>query len=555
MTRLTADEAVHQILNLSSSDSDTGCEDNNLSSSEYDDATLSLSDDLSSDAVLPDLQEDLEPAQFLSKDKLFTYSDTVPQQRGRPTSSNNTPHLNGGTIPQNISARVSTPLSSLKLFITEDMITQILESTNSYLSKKGINFKISCNDIWLWIGANTFLGIMKAKSASLKDMWNDETGIPYLKKCNVYFQSIMFLVMSFYRFSLICRYIRFDVRENRNRLQKDAPISLIWDIFTRNTKRSYVPSAFLTVDEQLCNTRGRVPFKSYIPTKPGKYGIKIWCLCDSTNAYFITGQIYTGKSGSSVEKNQGERVVKELTYGLLDSGRNITCDNFFTTMSLAKYLFVRNTTLVGTVRKTRTFLPPQLCGNSKNVGSEFIFHERNFTICRFTEKPGKSVILLSSQHNDDKILETGKPEIIHFYNSTKAGVDTLDQAVRFYSVKRKTLRWPLTIFYNILDMSEYNSLIIFLKINPEYKATHQQRTRRRYLLDLAKEIASVYGSNQTDNGLDESPPVPKKSFKSTNRCIVCPRTKDVKTPCRCEKCDKSMCKKHMKTVCQSCLKC
>ena len=36
--------------------------------------------------------------------------------------------------------------------------------------------------------------------------------------------------------------------------------------------------------------------------------------------------------------------------------------------------------------------------------------------------------------------ETNKPEIITYYNSTKAGFDTLDQVIRCYSVKRLAMR-------------------------------------------------------------------------------------------------------------------
>ena len=97
---------------------------------------------------------------------------------------------------------------------------------------------------------------------------------------------------------MISRYIRFDNRANRDRSIKDAPIHYLWELFVQNCMPSYIPSAFMTVDEQLCNYGGRVLFKCYIPTKPGKYGIKIWCLCEDTTAYFINGQIYTVKSGS-----------------------------------------------------------------------------------------------------------------------------------------------------------------------------------------------------------------------------------------------------------------
>ena len=35
----------------------------------------------------------------------------------------------------------------------------------------------------------------------------------------------------------------------------------------------------------------------------------------------------------------------------------------------------------------------------------------------------KVVLLLSTMHHDDKIGDSGKPEIVEFYNKTKAGGD------------------------------------------------------------------------------------------------------------------------------------
>ena len=121
---------------------------------------------------------------------------------------------------------------------------------------------------------------------------------------------------------MISRYIRFDNRSNRDISIKDAPNRYLWELFVQNCMSRYIPFAFMTVDEQLCNFRGCVPFKCYIPTKPGKYGIKIWCLCEATTAHFIYSQIYTGKSGSRPERNQGERIVRELSANFLDHGRN-----------------------------------------------------------------------------------------------------------------------------------------------------------------------------------------------------------------------------------------
>lgn len=104
----------------------------------------------------------------------------------------------------------------------------------------------------------------------------------------------------------------------------------------------YRPTENLTIDEQLFPYRGRTRFTQYIPSKPAKYEIKIWWICDAENFYSLTGQIYTGKLASGREINQGERDVKDLATPFKGSGRNITTDNFFTTLPLAQNLLSGN---------------------------------------------------------------------------------------------------------------------------------------------------------------------------------------------------------------------
>ena len=63
-----------------------------------------------------------------------------------------------------------------------------------------------------------------------------------------------------------------------------------------------------------------------------------------------------------------------------------------------------------------------------------------------------------------------KPVIIGYYNQTKGGVDRLDQLLSAYTCKRKTNRWPLALFYNILDISAVTAQVIFLINKPEFGA-------------------------------------------------------------------------------------
>ena len=88
------------------------------------------------------------------------------------------------------------------------------------------------------------------------------------------------------------------------------------------------------------------------------------------------------------------------------------------------------------------------------------------TLTVYRCKPAKNVVLLSSMHSDVDIANNEKktPETVTFYNSTKYGVDVLDQMARKYTVKAGSRRWPVHVWYNILDLAAINSWILFRKI-------------------------------------------------------------------------------------------
>lgn len=47
-------------------------------------------------------------------------------------------------------------------------------------------------------------------------------------------------------------------------------------------------------------------------------------------------------------------------------------------------------------------------------------------------------------------------------------VDNLYKLVTTYSCKRKTLRWPLVIFFDMLDICAYNAFVIWMSLSPEW---------------------------------------------------------------------------------------
>ena len=90
-------------------------------------------------------------------------------------------------------------------------------------------------------------------------------------------------------------------------------------------------------------------------------------------------------------------------------------------------------------------------------------------IASYCPKKGKLVItLLSTIHLDKGAKSPGpekKTEVITYYNATKGGVDTINQMVRRFTIKKKTRRWPMVIIYNMLDISALNAFIVWMSLN------------------------------------------------------------------------------------------
>ena len=60
-------------------------------------------------------------------------------------------------------------------------------------------------------------------------------------------------------------------------------------------REAYVPSRDIVVDEAMIPFQGRSSLKQFMPMKPVKRGIKVWCLADSSNGFVANFEVYTGR--------------------------------------------------------------------------------------------------------------------------------------------------------------------------------------------------------------------------------------------------------------------
>lgn len=466
--------------------------------------------------------------------------------------------------PRDAAKHITTELEAWKLFFGPDIIGIIVLCTNMEIQRQKENYVDNCgfvndtdaDEILALIGLLYISGCRKDNHMTTVEMWSKFA--PEVYRC----------ILSETRFRFLVSCLRFDDKSVRNRADKFSPMRNIWDIFISNCTKYYVPHNYCTIDEQLLGFRGNCPFRVYISSKPDKYGLKVITMCDSRTYYMVTAIPYIGKEIRPNKEPLPDYYVKTLSEPIHGTGRNLTMDNWFTSIPLAdKMLADHNLTIVGTLRKNKREIPPSFLPNKRKeiMSSQFVFDNQK-TLVSFTPKKAKSVLLLSTMHAGDTIDENGKPEIINFYNSTKGGVDTFDQMVHTYSVTRKTRRWPLRFFYGMMDQAGINSNIIFQIV----KRDRQKSVRRKYLFDLGLQLAKPHMERRLKKpiprNLKESikrmlnmdsedivTPPPAKLQKQT-RCTLCPRTNDRKTKTACAKCFKAVCNIHRAEICTQCLK-
>jgi hypothetical protein len=169
-------------------------------------------------------------------------------------------------------------------------------------------------------------------------------------------------------------------------------------------------------------------------------------------------------------------------------------------------------------------------------------------------KKDKNVTLLSSFHEKADIPDLNnakrKPKKVLDYNKTKVGVDSVDQMSRQYSVSAATRRWPVSVFYNILNLAAINSWVLFKTIN------NSQIYRRGFIIQLVEEIKEL-------NKLSNRPitPIIDKRMNENSSPFSVKKIKlsEVSTPtkyCQTKLCNrnrsKGACEKCLKSCCITC---
>lgn len=167
-------------------------------------------------------------------------------------------------------------------------------------------------------------------------------------------------------------------------------------------------------------------------------------------------------------------------------------------------------------------------------------------------------------HSKEVDENTKKPTVILFYNATKGGTDTFDQLCHSYSVTRNTNRWPMRVWFGMMDQSGINAMVLY-----NLKEGNKKMKRREFLKDLSLSLVKPFLQSRLDRGnlrrslrvmicsilgiaLQEERPVAPGERKM-RRCSICPRSRDKKTKHVCTSCRRPICDDHRVEICCECI--
>ena len=162
--------------------------------------------------------------------------------------------------------------------------------------------------------------------------------------------------MNYMRFYFLCQMVQFDDKETRAecwRIDRFTALRKIFESFNVNCTTLRIPSEYLAIDKIFYAYRGMVKLKQFNPNKPAKYELLFQSISDSVVPYTYFILPYALKpeiEGSEFYVTGTDEYNVYLVYKLSShvdiTGRNVTLDRHFTSVTIAHYLKEKKMTLV-----------------------------------------------------------------------------------------------------------------------------------------------------------------------------------------------------------------
>ncbi|VDI71500.1 Hypothetical predicted protein [Mytilus galloprovincialis] len=306
-----------------------------------------------------------------------------------------------------------------------------------------------------------------------------------------------------------CNDIETDVPVDQPGHDKLHKIRPLIDSSLQNFAARYNPNKNQAIDEAMVAYKGRSVAKQYIPSKPTKWGFKVWM-------------------------------------------------SYFTSIPLLQDLLSNGIYGCGTIRQNRKGFPQDLKNAPRMQTGQFVGRQTDnmVGVVWMDKKPvnvvasNESLIEVDTtnrRQKDGTNARVTRPRVVTNYQENFRGVDISDQLRAKYSIGRPSKKWWKYLMNFIIDLCIVNSFIV----KAETEVPQVARTKKRYRqLDFRINLSTQLIGNFARLRTPAPPMRPRASHahlklgRKRSTCKLCTKTGEKKrktTQMGCEKCDKHLC--------------
>jgi hypothetical protein len=347
----------------------------------------------------------------------------------------------------------SSPFTLLHLFLPLQQMEEFAQHTNAAAPHDWR--RTTAQELYAFLSVHLYMGIDRLPRTEL--YWSETFGHPRITA-----------LFSRGRFKQLLRFFRVVPAPVAASPRSPIPhVRALAEKLNASFAAHFTPTQHLALDEAMCAWKGRSPIKQYIPSKPHKWGYKIYCLASEN--YLLHFEVYEGKEDDPSESGATYDTVIRMTQPYHDQQLVLFTDSWFTSPTLMTALKDRGIRLCGSVRSNRKGMPKLSKKAVKRLGKGEWIQRQKDDMCLAVWKDQKAVWVLYNHasprsnstlerwNEEGEEISIGCPKAIHDYFYHARSVDVLSQLHYAYPIGRKSMRcWPRLAWW-LLDMCILNA--------------------------------------------------------------------------------------------------
>jgi hypothetical protein len=384
---------------------------------------------------------------------------------------------------------VQSPLQYLQLFLPYQHMQLLTQYTKEYAQHKygEMEWSTTPEELYAFIGAHIFIGICDLPAWHM--YWSEEYQQPFIAQ-----------IFSRKRFAELLRY--FQVVPYAPPAQPVDPLARVRSFssyLNHLFPHYYSPSQHMSLDEAMVGFKGRSSIKQYIPSKPHKWGYKIYCL--ASDDYLLQFEIYEGKELHPSVPGPIHDTVLRLMLPYQHQQFIVFTDQWFTSTTLLSSLQQRGIRTCGAVNRKRRGLPDIEESSIKQLQRGDYMKRTKGDMSFIVWKEATPVRLLFNHISSDKVASLPRwnanheqiqlpcPQAVRDYFYHARSVDVVGQLHYSYLIGRKSRKSWWRLVWWLIDMCIVNAFIL-------YRMQHHGITQLAFRQQLMHELVYLFGANR-----------------------------------------------------------